>query len=771
MDLRRLRPGAAAGLAVLAVAGVSLPWWQAGRAPVLLGDGPPVPLAPDAWTGAELLGTPVTVALAISATAALVLTAVAWPRRTADARWARTEGSAWPGGRGGRTTRAVSGAAVAADGRHGRAARAVAAAVGGAAAAGAARELSAWGPSGALGAWLTGAFGAAAVVAAFGRPIHRCAPILAAALAGAVAVGVLPALDVPQAAADGPFVHLADLGDAGPLRSGATALPGTSDVRLTTVEGAVAAVADDGLAAVEHGRVVVLARIPPDDRGRHAGGILGAAGGRVVRFVAPGTLLVTGLQPGDPTAVRVMGVAEASPVGADGTVWLRGYGEPSGVVRQLDLNAVSGAIALDTTLLPLVTIDTPVGADPVATPDVVPVPGGALRRVGHSGSYRVERLAAEPGRVAVTPLAGGLDPACGLTAAARSASLRTPGPFAAAPDGSTWLAADGRLLSVGTDGVLRAVRAALPGDVTALTTTGDGTVVLATRHGALWALRPGAPMENLPPTRSNCVPAPLPAGPPVTLVPITNTGTDRLGAPLDVDGRWAAATRDGRLSAVSADGRTRTPLGTRHDNTIGPVWSDGSGGIWWLESGPAGLTPVHGGPGGAETRLPPVDLPADKAALIPDLGGRTPLLATPLGAYRIGVGTATRIVDGPVTGGGVRADGRGWLLAGGRLLALDGDRVLGPVIDGAAGPTDVPVAVQLAKNVPPDRLALNDASVALDARGRAIVLSDGVLIAVTVDGMVTPVAQDPRLTTPLTVEGGLVQRGEDGALLRVDLPG
>ena len=97
--------------------------------------------------------------------------------------------------------------------------------------------------------------------------------------------------------------------------------------------------------------------------------------------------------------------------------------------------------------------------------------------------------------------------------------------------------------------------------------------------------------------------------------------------------------------------------------------------------------------------------------------------------------------------------------------------MLGPVIDGAAGPTDIPGHVQLAKNVPPDRLALNDASVALDARGRAIVFSDGVLIAVTVDGMVTPVAQDPRLTTPLTVEGGLVQRGEDGALLRVDLPG
>jgi hypothetical protein len=161
--------------------------------------------------------------------------------------------------------------------------------------------------------------------------------------------------------------------------------------------------------------------------------------------------------------------------------------------------------------------------------------------------------------------------------------------------------------------------------------------------------------------------------------------------------------------------------------------------------------------------------------LVPDLGGRTPLGATPTGAFRVDAGVASRIVDGPVTGGVVRADGRGWLLASDRLLALDGGRVLGAAIDGSgiagrAG-AGAPVAVQLAKNVPPARIALGGGSVGLDAGGRAAVLSDGVVLAVTVDGTVTPVAQDPRLTTPLTVEGGLVQRGDDGALLRVDLPG
>jgi hypothetical protein len=78
--------------------------------------------------------------------------------------------------------------------------------------------------------------------------------------------------------------------------------------------------------------------------------------------------------------------------------------------------------------------------------------------------------------------------------------------------------------------------------------------------------------------------------------------------------------------------------------------------------------------------------------------------------------------------------------------------------------------VQLARNVPPARLTLGAATLGLDAQGRGVVLADGVVLAVTTDGAVRPVAQDPRLTAPTTVEGGLVQRGDDGALLRVDLP-
>ncbi len=731
-----LRPPAAAGLAALGVACVILPWWRAAVPPVLLVDGPPQPLAADTWTGVELLGAPLTIGLAVLALAAAV----------GQAGWRAAGATSHPSGPP--RTPPVGCEVI----RRG-ARCAVAALVGAATAAGAGRVLATWGPSAAPGAWVAAALGVAAVLVAVGpRPVWAT---LAAALVGALVTGIPRTADT--AAADGPFVRLADLADTDELRSGATALPIASGLRLTVIDGAPAAVTDDGIATAAHGRVDVLARVPADARVRHAGGILGVAGGRVARFAAPGMLLVTGLRAGDPTAVRVMGVAEASPVGSDGTVWLRGYGEPTATVRSLDLAAYDGATTLDVTVLPVVTIDAPVGAAPLTAPDLLPVPGGALRRT----ASRLERVTAAPGRTVVTPVAGGLDPACGLTAVARSAALGAPGPFAPAADGGAWVAADGRLVHVGADGVLRAVRAPLPGPAIALGTSPDGTLLVATRQGALWALPPTAPLEDLPPTPSDCVPDPPPAGPPVALVPIANTGTDRLGVPLGVDGRWASGTRDGQITAVSADGRIRTPLGTRQDGTLGPVWPDGSGGVWWLE----GTTPVHARPGGPETRLPPEALPAGGLTLVPDLGGGPPLVATSTGAYRL---DGTRVADGPVTGGVVRPDGRGWLLVDGRVLALSDGRVLGPVIDGD-GPA-APVPVQLARNVPPARLTLGDAALGLDAQGRAVVLADGVVLAITADGAVRPVAQDSRLTTPIVVEGGLAQYGDDGALLRVDLP-
>jgi hypothetical protein len=126
-----------------------------------------------------------------------------------------------------------------------------------------------------------------------------------------------------------------------------------------------------------------------------------------------------------------------------------------------------------------------------------------------------------------------------------------------------------------------------------------------------------------------------------------------------------------------------------------------------------------------------------------------------------------------VTGGVVRADGRGWFLADGRLVATDGATLLGILVDAGERRGDpVPAAVQLARGVAPGRLALTGARIALDATARPVVVcADGVVLrADPGTGAVTAIAQDPLLVAPTTVEGGIVQN-TDGTLQRVDLPG
>jgi hypothetical protein len=265
--------------------------------------------------------------------------------------------------------------------------------------------------------------------------------------------------------------------------------------------------------------------------------------------------------------------------------------------------------------------------------------------------------------------------------------------------------------------------------------------------------------------------------PPVTLVPVARAGRDTLGVPLGVDGRWAAGTPGGEVAVVAADG-TRTPVGVRSDGTRGRVWPDGSGGVWWLESADGGTprTLVHATPAGEQRRFAPVPDPAPTEGahtfLVTDRGGRPPLLATAVGAFRIDGGAPVRAVEGRIDGGVVRTDGRGWVLADGRLLTLDGDRVLGPVIDAGERRGDVtPVAVQLARGVAPTALALPRATVGLDGSGRPVVVSDDVVLAVGDDGAVTVVAQDRRLggLALFAAEGGLMAY-DTGDVLRVDLP-
>ncbi|MHA6784613.1 hypothetical protein ACVGOW_26995 [Pseudonocardia saturnea] len=725
---------AAAALTLLSAVALTLPWWRAGPA-VRLDTGPPSPAAAGTWAGWEVLGIPVTallVVLALAATGSVLL------RPAADG------------------TRALVAAAAAAG--------VTAAAVG----------LVAWGVSAAPGAVVTGATGLGGLLLAV-RPPGRT--VLTCALVAAVGTAVLPGVPrPPDRVTDGPFVRIAVLDDGRPLRSGEPALPASLSVRgsgLGELGGEPVVLGPDRLVAADaSGRARVVATTGDGTT------VLGIADGRVARLVGD-ALLVTGLVPDDPTWVRVADVGAVSPVGDDGSVWLSSTADPPGTVRRLDLGAYDGEQDLAAVYLPVVTVREPEGTAGIDVRDVRPVAGGAALRFVTGGSgHRLERLAPTSTGIVADLLAGALDPGCGLNSTAPTTALPSAGPAAVDGDGGIWLAVDGRLVRIDPAGALRAVPAPLPGPVSALLATADGAVVLGTAApGALWRLPDAAAaLADLPPVPGDCVAEPSPVGPPATLVPVANTGGDPLGVPLGVDGRWASGRRSGGdVTVVSPGVAAPVPLGPRLDGRLGPVWPDGGGGAWWLESeGPDEdlLTLVHAIPGRPQERSAPVAHPAPRegSALIPDLGGRPPLLGTAAGAFRIDGGSAVPVVEGAVDGGVVRADGRGWVLAGGRLLALDGDLVLGAVIEpGPGAEPGVPVVVQLAKGVPPDRLALSGADVGLDAAGRAVVVSGGVVLRIDDAGAVSVAAQDPRLDAPSAVEGGLVQY-DDGVLLRVDLP-
>jgi len=242
-------------------------------------------------------------------------------------------------------------------------------------------------------------------------------------------------------------------------------------------------------------------------------------------------------------------------------------------------------------------------------------------------------------------------------------------------------------------------------------------------------------LSELPPPPSGCLADPAPIAPPAQLVPVADAAArDPLGVLLSADGRWASAEA-GRgsipnpISVVAPDG-TRVPLGPRLDGNLGSVWPDGAGGVWWLEvpDGSTSVMLVHGQPGGQQRRYVSVPHPARgrAAPCCPTSAGAHRCWAPQSAAFKIDNGQAELVVPGPIAGGAVRADGRGWVLADGRLVALDRGRVLGPVIDAGAGrDVDVPVVVQLARGVAPTALALPRAQLASDQLGRAIVVSDG----------------------------------------------
>jgi hypothetical protein len=608
------------------------------------------------------------------------------------------------------------------------------------------------GPSPALGPWVAALLGTVAVVLGLRRDPRRVPAV--AALLGVVAV--LVAVPRPTPVAVGPYVQLADLGRDAP-RSGVTTLADRGGpLRALAVGGDPGIGSWDGITVVREGRTRVLA-VADGGRGTPQPAVLGATDRTVLTWSDVTTLTATDLDTGARTALS--DVAAASRPGPDGTVLVRRVGE-SAVHRWRP----GGALA-----------PTPFTGDPTSA---VPVPGGVLAVEPGLGGDRLVRVTDAGTEV----LAGGADPGCGLTADPRTAHL--PAVRAVTPVGTDlWFlsrAVDDRaLLRLDAAGTLTRY-ATPPGHVEDIAPAAAGLALVLTPAGSglrtgLWLLPWSAPAEALQATPADCVPDPAPAAPPVGLVPVADTGGDRLGVPLDDRGTWAAQDADGVIAAVGADG-TRTPLGTRQDRHRGYVWPDGAGGAWWLEArrgADSTLELVHGTPGGSQ-RFGLVTDPAPRTGslLVPDLSGAPPLLGTADGLYRLDGGAPVRVAEGAYSGGVVAPDGRAWFVRDGIVVDRDGRTVLGaPGGDPVDDPGGAPARVQLARGTAPADLRLQDPDLAVDAAGRLLVADGGVLLAVDPAGTVTVVADDPRLLDlPLwTVRDGFATV-TGTAVTRVALP-
>ena len=442
-------PAVPAGLALLGVAALALPWWRPAAGPVLLGGpGRPRPLPPDTWTGFEVAG-PRAFLVGALVVAAVVAAVLGGPRTPAAG--------------------AAGGALLA---------------CGGAALAG-------WGTSDATGAWVAAAAGLAALLTALlAAPLtigggRRAGAVLVAGVVAAVFVVAVPGGQPPPSrVAAGPYVPVAALAP-GPLRSGAAGLPGAlGDVAPVVVGGAPGLATPAGVVVVDaHGRARVLART---DRG--APPPLGVvAGGRVVRWAGADTLAVSSLGPGDPTQVLVGDVGAVSALGADGSVWLRSDVDPPETVRRLDPAAYPGEQRLSATYLPVITIQSPPGEAAVDVGQVLPVPGGALRLRDLDGLRQIQLLAGTPTGIAVRPLTGSTAPLCG-PAVSTVGDLRA---VTADATGVWFPTADLRLAHLGPDGAVRVVDAPLPGQVDALAAAADGSLLVVARDAggtALWRL-------------------------------------------------------------------------------------------------------------------------------------------------------------------------------------------------------------------------------------------------------------------------------------------
>jgi hypothetical protein len=625
--------------------------------------------------------------------------------------------------------------------------------------------VASWGID--VGSVVTLAAGLVVVVVAL-RALVSALPNRVKAVPAALLLIAVPAGFVP---AD----KLGDTADRDPFERLATRWP-----RLVPVDDRVGVVNRDGVHTVDGVRPAVLARL--DDPEAEP---LGVVAGRLVVFspysgrADGGEVWIVRLGAPDAKRTVVTGVHRVSGMSGTGTVLVQTGVRPRLTVHRIDVDQLADGAR--TSAAELATVPLPaseafenyeLGARRLVLVDHPRAGRVAVPGAHNSDAGRVDVAApGDGGRLA----AGGLDPWCGLTGHGPDAFLPVIRAVTADGEDGWWLVTDEWLLHLAADGELRALP---PLDLGMLTSAlvVDGVLHVGTDLG-VWRLPdPEERLQALPEPSRACFAHPEVAEP-APLTPIAvEPHTRHL---LDVTGRHAELASTG-VEVVAADG-TRTPLGPRQGEEDGLLEfvPDGSGGLWWLETvvpapgGPLARQLVHASAAGVVTRHVPVTGGGDRNSIHADLSGGVPLVGhCPPTRFTNGAAMTIPALENlkgesgclsPVVG----RDGRGWVLAQGGLYWFDPAR-LGPAtaVVNAAESDDVPVAVALAHGADPRTVRLPNASLAFDSTGRLLVLSDDVLLGVTVKGEVRLLAQDERLMGGRlsAVEGGAVVTLRDGTV-------
>ncbi|GAB3443094.1 hypothetical protein [Actinophytocola sediminis] len=461
----------AALLAVLAVVALWLPWWRSPKATYRYADGTLTDDGRDGLPGTEVVGSAGSWLVVLAAFVVLLAVAHGVRTRSRAGWW-------WLAGAG----VALVTVAVAAAGSWGMAPGSAVTLVAGLAVAGVAlvtlvRSLAGW---------------------------SRLLP--AATVLLAIPVWFVPA-QAPEAVAltSGPLRQVipgAQGIDGGPPRGGASVLPSTSWVyTLVPANGGTGIALPGGILAVDDGRVTVLVR--NDDTRTSLLGVVddrlvAAFRGREVRVVAPG---------GKPAVVN--GSLAVGSLSSAGVLLLTTGDAHDPTVRRLEVSSLAAGAIVEATSLPVVRLPRAARVDDgrFGLRHLLEHPG-SRRIVAGDSSLPSDRLfTAAPGDQEWTPLAGGLDERCGLTASAAESYLPEVDAVAPVGEDGWWLAITEdrrtRLLWVTGEGEMHATAPFSVGTVNAIVPVRDTSVLVMSSTG-LWRL-PAGSAAALPDPPPGCV--------------------------------------------------------------------------------------------------------------------------------------------------------------------------------------------------------------------------------------------------------------------------